>query len=225
MSTLQMLLLAICFESIHLLLRRRIYGFSILQCIVVFTTVAVAGVIGALVSHYIEWGYWGIRYYGAVFVYAIALLPVARWIGVSYSRVMNYVSPEVLTGIVVMKISCYLTGCCYGKIMSFTPDGIAIRFPSQIVEWSVAVIIMAVVTIMEFVPKFRRYTYPVAIIGYSTTRMILDTFRADQGRVIDLGLMDLSVVQLFCGTLIIMGCIDLVQCIKSSKVTVKQNCS
>ena len=206
-----MLCLAVLTELMLMLFRRKKFGISNLNLLISLTVIVIFGIIGALVSHYIENGYWGIRYYGTILVVVLALIPTAKIIKFPYNQLMDYVAPQGMLGIIVMKYNCLLKGCCEGKIMHYTPEGIGIVFPSQEVELVTAVLIFVLLLVLENSKRFKNYVFPIFMILYGGTRLFFDYMRAEQGRVFPLGALDISVGCLFCGLIVVFGIMNLYQ--------------
>jgi len=218
MSAAGTMLVAVLLEFTHLVIRRKKYGLTVPQFIATYLTIVVTGLLGALVAHYIETGHWGIRYYGTILFVVLSVIPLAKILRIPYGYLMDYVSPEGMLVISIMKINCWVNGCCDGKVLYYTSEGVAVYFPSQAVETFTAIGILLLIVVMEKMPKAKKYIFPVFLLAYSGTRLVFDSLRADQGRMIDLGLLQISVGHIFCAVMIIIGGVDLVKRIKINKI-------
>lgn len=211
MSTQLMLCIAVLAELILMLSRRKKFGISCINLIISLSVIVIFGVIGALVSHYIENGYWGIRYYGTILLVVFALIPTARKISIPYNQLMDYVAPQGMLGIIVMKLNCLTKGCCEGKVMYYTSEGISVAFPSQEVELITAVVIFLLLIVMENSKKFKDSVFPIFMILYGITRLVFDYLRAEQGRLFYFMEIDISVGCLCCIAIILFGIINFYQ--------------
>jgi len=217
MSTALMLCVAVLTELLLMLCRRRKFGISYVNMLVALLMIIIFGLSGAFVSHYIENGYWGIRYYGTILVVVLVLIPTSKVIRVPYNKLMDYVAPQGMLGIIVMKYNCLIKGCCGGKVLGYSSEGIGITFPSQSVELITAIIIFIILLVMENSKTFNKYVFPVFMILYGSTRLIFDYLRAEQGRVFSLGAINISVGCVFCLLIIMIGCINILHRIRESK--------
>ena len=93
---------------------------------------------------------------------------------------MDLCGPAECLMLAIMKLMCLSDGCCSGRELFVNAEGIAVYFPSQIVEHINALIIFAVLMVMVFRKKNRGCIYPWYLTLYGATRFVLNFFRLDQ---------------------------------------------
>lgn len=171
-GTLAMLIL------ITILMKR--YSIACWKGIPVSILLTVTGTIGTYIWFFVEGSWFGGRsYYGAVFLVPIAFAYLARYINIPYSELMDFCAPAECIMLVIMKYQCLIDGCCGGRTLGVTADGVGIIFPSQIVELSNALILAAVLMCMAFSSRNRGKIYAWYMILYGATRFVLNWFRED----------------------------------------------
>ena len=124
-------------------------------------------------------GFGGTSFYGAVFFVPISFALVAKVIKIPYGKIMNLCAPAECVMLAIMKIKCNFDKCCAGRIIHTTSDGVAVVFPSQMIEMIVAVIIFIVLIIIAYKKKNSVTLYPIYMIAYGSTRFVLNYFRAE----------------------------------------------
>ena len=139
----------------------------------------IAGTLGTYIWFFVECSSFGGRsYYGAVFLVPIAFVFVAKWMRIPYGDLMDYCAPAECVMLAIMKYQCYVDGCCGGMTLCMPEDGLAIYFPSQIVELVNAVLIMIVLMAIAINKKYRGKVYAWYLIIYGATRFVLNWFRS-----------------------------------------------
>ena len=88
-------------------------------------------------------------------------------------------APGICMMLAVMKVQCFMSGCCAGRELFVNAEGVAVRFPSQLAELANGLILMAVLLIMAFRKKERGTLYPWFMVLYGITRFILNFFRVE----------------------------------------------
>lgn len=185
-STLLFLIVSYVFSIIIGLLFRNKYRFSILKSIFISTLVFFFGVVGTIILANIQdlknAPLLGFSFYGALFIIPIFLF--VYWVCTRKDRyivLLNYSTFIVLTTLVVMRINCTLSGCCYGIESTF---GIKyeniIRFPVQLMESTLVFIILVLFIFNEYFNFYKRCRYPLLMILYGFIRLICEVFRDDQ---------------------------------------------
>ena len=160
------------------LLRKEKYNFSVGKAIILAFLLLFGGVGGTYVLGFIEEGYWGnISYYGSVFAVPIIMIPFSKIIKYDYSLLMDYCAPCGIAAIAVGKFHCKLNGCCAGRILWQNEAGKDVIFPSQLTEMAVAIIILALLLLIEKKGRYEKKLYPLFLIMYGSTRFVLNYFR------------------------------------------------
>lgn len=156
------------------------YRLKLWKCIPIALILTITGTIGTYIWFFVENSWFGGRsYYGAVFIVPIAFIALAKLMRVSYGDLMDLCAPAECVMLAIMKLQCLIDGCCGGRVLYTTAEGIEVVFPSQIVELANAFLLMLVLMIMAFLPKFRGKIYPWYLVLYGATRFVLNWFRAE----------------------------------------------
>lgn len=189
-----------------LVFRKKKYDIRWKSIVIILLIVGCAGYLGAMFGSYLSYGSWrGIRFYSKALFVTITLWVVSKTIKGTATNIMDYYAPIDILALVVMKINCLITGCCAGVELCTNENGEKIFFPSQIIELIVAVIIFLVVILLEKKSKCTGYRYYIYLLIYGSTRFVLDYFRSTPSNKVALGGMIISITQLFCIALVIMG--------------------
>lgn len=146
---------------------------------VLITAVALLGigVLGAYSMFRIESGRWGGRsFYGAVFLVPVLMYPVSKALRIRYGDMMDICAPAGCIMSALLKVKCYIDGCCYGRVFS-TGSG-DFQFPSQFVEGLAAIFIMVGLFYLIWKGKRRGTIYCWFMILYGIIRFILNLFRS-----------------------------------------------
>lgn len=161
-----------------MLLRRKRYGFTIAKSLIVSLCALVVGVLGTYIMYFLENGSFGrMSFFGAVFFFPVFLFPVARTFRVPLKHLLDYATPAGITLLVPAKLNCYISGCCGGRAIWYSPEGIPTHFPSQLAEMANALLITVLLLVIERKKKNSGLLYPVCLLSYGATRLILNEFR------------------------------------------------
>jgi phosphatidylglycerol:prolipoprotein diacylglycerol transferase len=192
-----------------LFFRKKKYGISWFNLVVILVAVGAVGYYGAAGATYLADGVWpGIRFYGTVLFVTISLWIFSKILKLKWPQLMDYYAPVDIFALVIMKFNCLRFGCCAGIEVSL-PTGSCFCFPSQIVELLVALFIFALLMALEFMDKCNGYRYSLYLICYGLTRFILDAWREDRGRLFNFEDLRVSVAQLFCIVLVCLGILSI----------------
>ena len=143
--------------------------------------VAGMGLLGTYIMHFIENGSWGGRsFFGALLFFPVLLFPIALLCRVSLLDLLDYATPPGLLLLAFYKYNCYTDGCCAGRTLWFTEEGVPVHFPSQLAEMGVAIVLALCLFLVERKSKFRHKIYPICIVIYGATRFILNHLRWEQ---------------------------------------------
>ena len=159
---------------ILMLLRRKIYPqIQLWKYPIISILLTIAGVIGAMLMYYIETGeFSGTSLFGSIFFIPIILLPVLL-LGIPFSTLMDLIAPAECLMLVLMKLDCLLSGCCFGKYL----PSLEFQFPSQVIEMFTFFVIMLLLLQLEQQEKNRGRIYCHYLIIYGIARFILNWFR------------------------------------------------
>ncbi len=117
------------------------------RALLVFGSSLIMGIVGArLLDLAVNWGYYsedfgrvyalhfaGFSLYGGLILAPIAGFLLARAAGADLWRLADSALPSMVAGIALMRVGCYLNGCCYGTITSL-PWGVT--FPRGSSAWA-----------------------------------------------------------------------------------------
>lgn len=163
-----------------MLIRRKMYGVTALKSLLITLPVSVLGFLSTYVMYYLEnLEFGGQSFYGAVLFFPICLLPLSWIFHMPLSKMLDYATPAGLALLVPFRLNCYLGGCCGGKVIWYSLDGIPTHFPSQLVEMFTAMIITGILLYFERKKAGKGFMYPLCLIIYGSTRLILNQFRSD----------------------------------------------
>ena len=161
-------------------IRSKIYGVTALKSLLITLPVSVLGLLSTYVMYYLEnLEFGGKSFYGAVLFFPICLLPLTWVFQMPMNKMLDYATPAGFALLVPFKLNCYLGGCCGGKAIWYSLDGIPTHFPSQIVEMFTAMIITGILLYIERKKAGKGLMYPLCLIIYGSTRLILNEYRND----------------------------------------------
>ncbi len=120
---------------------------SRVQALAVFTLALIAGIVGArLLDLFVAWrlyaddpsrisavSFTGFSLYGGLVLATITAIALARALRLPVWRLADAAVPGLVLGLVLMRIGCYLNGCCFGAITE-VPWGVT--FDPGTAAWS-----------------------------------------------------------------------------------------
>lgn len=166
-----------------LILMKR-YNIKLWKGVPIAFILTITGTVGTYIWYSIECSEWfvdfafgGRSYYGAVFFVPIVFLLIAKLFGISYGDLMDFCAPAECAMLVIMKYQCLVDGCCRGRVLYETTDGVVVRFPSQIVEVCVATVIFFILMFLAMKNGNRGAIYPYYLLIYGSIRFVLNFFR------------------------------------------------
>ena len=92
-----------------------------------------------------------------------------------FGDTMDICSPGGALLLALMKVRCYIDGCCYGK--TFYHNGTSYHFPSQIVECIAGLLLAAVLILMLRKMRWRRMIGAYWFVFYGSMCFVLNFFR------------------------------------------------
>lgn len=156
----------------------RKYGISLWKGLVATILLTVFGTLGTFIMYFIEsGGIGGTSFYGAVFFVPVAFALVALLLRIPYGRIMDLCAVGECIMLALMKVQCQIYGCCGGRLLFTTGEGVAVYFPSQIVELVVALALFALLLCWALKGKRRGMLYPWYLVLYGSIRFVLNIFR------------------------------------------------
>lgn len=163
------------------------------------------GTLGTYLWFFVEnFTFGGRSFYGAVFIVPFSFILIAKLFKTPYNELLDLCAPAECVMLAIMKIMCIASGCCSGRILFVTISGDNVRFPSQIVELAVAVLIFIIIMVMGWKMTNKGTLYPWYLILYGTTRFLLNFLREEwalyDGGMIPLGTV-WSIVSVIAGVM------------------------
>lgn len=159
----------------------RAYGVQKWKSIPVAFLLTIVGTIGTYLLYFVENGFLGGRsFYGAVFLVPLLFPLISKLVRIPYVQLMDFCAPAECVMLAIMKVQCLIEGCCGGKVISYTAEGVPTLFPSQLVEFLNAWVVFAILLILLLRKKSQGRIYPYYLVLYGITRFVLNYFRWEQ---------------------------------------------
>jgi phosphatidylglycerol:prolipoprotein diacylglycerol transferase len=153
-------------------------------------------------------GFRGMAWYGGLVGGLIPFIVYLRYKKLSFWKVADMFAPYLALGYALVRIGCFLNGCCYGNITEsacgvvFPAVDAYHRHPTQL--YGSALNILLFIVLIRFYPrrKFPGQVFLLYVIGYSVYRFIVEFFRSNEifigwlsiGQVYTLVLLGLAIV-------------------------------
>ena len=150
----------------------------------------------------------GLAWYGGLVGGLIPFVIYLRRKKLSFWAVADMFAPYLALGYALVRIGCFLNGCCYGNITGsafgvvFPAVDAYSRHPTQL--YSSALNVLLFIILIRFYPrrKFSGQVFLLYVIGYAIYRFIVEFFRATEifvgplslGQFYTLGLLLLAIL-------------------------------
>lgn len=166
-------------------LRRKRMEFSRLRAVLFTVLICFLSLAGAKILFALEnWQQFldngitldGVSFFGAVFFLPSAMYFICRWRKVPYGAFMDYCAPSLMTMLAVLRIGCWLNGCC-GGITIQTGAYAGTVVPVQIMECIGDLAILGVLLLVEWHYSGKGMLYPCILFLYGGLRFVLEFFR------------------------------------------------
>ena len=158
----------------------------------------VASLVGARTFHVItEWDHYrdnlreipaiwegGLTFYGGLIACLVVLPFVFRAHKIAFWDVADHFAPALALGHGIVRLGCFLNGCCYGRpaawglVFPEIGDGIH-RQPSQLYEAGVGVVLFFILVKLHGGRKFRGQTFLSYLLLYAASRFVIEFTRDD----------------------------------------------
>lgn len=172
------LVLAVIIPIPFCLFRRKRYGIGWRQLLLVYAGISLAGAIGACVGSFLAGGsIKGIRLYGLTLFDAMFLPLVAKLIHCKVGRLGDFISVPVAMSCAASKINCIIDNCCKGLVLYHDQSPQAVRFPSQVFELSLWVLLAACLLVLETRKKSENLLWPIFMVWFGLLRYAVDFLR------------------------------------------------
>jgi len=151
------------------------------KAIPIAIALTISGTLGTYLLFFIE-NHWigGTSFYGAVFLVPIVFVAFLRVFHIPYGILLDMCAPAECMMLSIMKVQCLLSGCCGGRALYVNAVGETVHFPSQMIELMNALLLCAVLLVIAHGGKNKGGIYPLYMVLYGTTRLILNIFRENQ---------------------------------------------
>lgn len=176
------LFLLICY-----FLRRKKYNLTWCQALIIGVLVEISSILGAKLLFIIEninyGATMGVSFYGVILFMPIIMIPVKFFFRkLSFSSYFNFISIGIPIELAVIKIGCLLCGCCVGissswgvSYVDYVPN--FYRFPVQLLECFIDVLIASALLLFEKKNKFRINLFMAFLFLYGLTRFGIEFLR------------------------------------------------
>lgn len=179
-KTILVLALGTCAMLIPMLPMSRQYRIASWKTLLSAVLLTITGTIGTYIWFIVENGYFaGRSFYGAVFLVPPVFFLLAKLLRVNSGELIDLCAPAECVMLTIMKYQCMRDGCCGGKVLCTTAQGMEVIFPSQIAEAAAALLIGVILLVMARNPKNRGTLFPWYMVIYGVSRFILNLFRAE----------------------------------------------
>ncbi len=165
------------------LIRRKKYGLKGWQALVFTILLAAVGMTGvrllAILEHFdaLLQGQiaGGMSFFGSVLLVPILMPLFGRIFGLRIGQTMDLCAPCVAGIVGVMRIACYLVGCCGAACLVI--HGEEVYPPVQLMEcaWDLMLMCLLMIPGLPFMREGRGY--PLFLVGYGFARFLLEFLR------------------------------------------------
>lgn len=139
----------------------------------------VIGVAGTYLWFWVEKGrFGGYSFFGSVFAVPLAFALIFWMFREKYGDIMDLCASAECSMHAVMRIHCYISGCCGGRELFVTESGKSVVFPSQFVELANGLVILAILMVWARRKRFAGVLYPCFMVMYGVTRFLLNFLRS-----------------------------------------------
>lgn len=125
----------------------------------------------------------GLIWYGGFMGGFLAYYIYVRKNGLPFFKIADMFAPYIALGYAIVRIGCFLNGCCYGKITD-SVCGVVFpyvdhfhRYPTQLYSSFLNFILFFVLWQLYQRKKFDGQVFALYIMGYSVYRFIIEFFR------------------------------------------------
>lgn len=206
-----MLVLGIAAMVLLLCIRRSRFSLNLIQAICAGLLLAVFGVIGAKLLYVAEnWRLTlqngiapgGMSFFGTVFFLPLALAVTSRLFHMRPAVFIDYCTPAVPLMLAMMRIGCFLTGCCGG--ISITLAGAVFPLPVQLFERALDFLILDLLLQAKHKKAPDGVLYPLFMLLYGVIRFFLEFLRTTEKNLLYLSNGQwFSLVCVLCGGLLL----------------------
>lgn len=159
----------------------RLYKQPIWKLLIATVLLTLVGTAGTLLMAYIEQGsFGGLSYYGAVFLVPIAFAIVAFLLWMPYAKLLDLCAMGECMMLALMRVNCLISGCCAGRTLWTMKDGTVVRFPNQIAELVISLLLLALLIYWAYrQPQRCGSLYAWYMVLYGSIRFVLNFMREE----------------------------------------------
>ena len=178
MAVIKYYIIGLAFMIISVFYLGKRYQIPAAKRVIIALCIMLIGYSATEVMFFVENGEWGGRsFFGAVFLIPPFMILAAHLLKLNRGDVLDLCAPAGCIMLAVMKIGCHIEGCCRGRVMKASADGVIVRFPSQIVEAGCGFMLYLIMIIIFIKGRKRHLVYPWCMYLYGLSRFILNFFR------------------------------------------------
>ena len=161
-----------------LLFRRKKYDVSMKKVFAIQIVVTIITTLGANLGSFLGgMSFLGLRLYGILLLDTVALFALAKLYKMEVGELGDYLGPAIIAICCIVKTPCIIDGCCYGKVLFTDNLGNAVRFPSQIVEFSIWAILTVWLLWIERKGNHKNLIWSISSFWFGIFRFIVDFMR------------------------------------------------
>lgn len=156
------------------------YHISRWNSILITPVLTVVGTLGTCLLFYMEnRQFGGTSFFGAVFFVPVVFMVVAPLFRIPYGKLMDMCAVGECMMLAVMRIGCYRSDCCRGRVLFYLKDNSPVVFPNQIAEMIVGIVLLVVLVLWSRREEKQGKLYIWYMILYGGIRFVLNFFRVD----------------------------------------------
>lgn len=159
----------------------RYYKQSVWKLVIATVLLTVTGTVGTVLMAYIEVGPdGGMSFYGAVFLVPLVFPIVAYLLYMPCAKLLDLCAMGECAMLALMRVNCLINGCCGGRVLFTLENGKEIRFPNQIAELILGLVILSVLIYLAYrKPQYHGGLYAWYLILYGSARFCLTFLREE----------------------------------------------
>ena len=160
--------------------RRKKYDVPMKKMIVLHVVVTILTTLGANLGSFLGgMSFLGLRLYGFILLDTVAMFALARVFRIEIGSLGDYLAASIIAVCCIVKVPCILDGCCYGKEIFVDAMGNVVRFPSQIVEFSIWGVLTAWLLWIERKGNHKNLLWAISAIWFGVFRFLVDIMRGN----------------------------------------------
>lgn len=165
--------------------RNRKFGLKLYLSWILTVLVVLVSVLGAKILFYMEnpmalmnrgVRLGGVSFFGAIFCVPLVMYLICRTVKLPYGAVMDFLSPSLMLVLAVLRIGCFVNGCCGGISLMFAGVYVS-QFPTQLTECVCDLLILAGLLFYEHFWEKEGRLYYFIMLYYGIVRFFLEFVR------------------------------------------------